>query len=57
MLIWPAALMLLGAVAVKPLVKLKLLPTKLPNFKAPVFAKFVTLAPVMLVLAPNNSNT
>lgn len=56
-LIWPAVLMLLGAVAVKPPVKLKLSPTKLPNFKAPVFAKFVTFAPVMLVFAPTNSNT
>ena len=53
----PPKLMLLGAVAVMPAVKLRLSLAKRPNFKAPVFAKFVTLTPVMLVLAPNNSNS
>ena len=56
-LMWPAALMLLGAVAVKPPTKLKVSSTKLPSFNAPVFSKFVTPTPVMLVLPPNNCST
>jgi hypothetical protein len=49
----PPILMLLGAVATKPPVKVKVSPAALPSFKAPVFKNSV--APVTLVVVPNNS--
>ncbi len=48
----PPMLMLLGAVATKPPVKVKLSPAALPSFKVPVFKNSV--APVTLVVAPKS---
>jgi hypothetical protein len=52
-LMWPAALMALGAVAVKPPAKLSASVEALPKVKLPVFKNVVL--PVMLVLLPNSS--
>ena len=52
-LMWPAALMALGAVAVKPPAKLSASAAALPKVKLPVFKNVVL--PVMLVLVPNSS--
>ncbi len=53
----PPKLMLLGAVANKPPVKVKLSVAALPSFKSPVFKNVVLVGPVTCVLLPNSSNT
>ncbi len=55
-LICPAALMLLGAVAVKPPAKVKVSVALLPKVKMPVLLKTVAACvPLMLVFDPNNA--
>ena len=55
-LIWPAALMVLGAVAVKPPAKVKLSVAWLPKVRVPVLLNTVgAWVPVMLVLLPGKA--
>ncbi len=55
-LIWPAALMLLGDVAVKPPAKLKVSVALLPTVRVPVLLNTVgAWVPVMLVLLPRSA--
>ena len=55
-LICPAALMLLGAVAVKPPAKVKVSVALLPKVKMPVLLNTVgARVPLMLVFEPNNA--